>query len=65
MGLGRIFAREGPIVYFPGVAKKISAGECISDIFSFETFETKKTTFFAKNMTGKYQIPNSLGAHPF
>ena len=26
MGVGRIFSREGPIVDFPGLAKKISAG---------------------------------------
>ena len=45
-----------------GLAKYMFAGGAKSGKISFSPLETKKTTFFAKNMMGKCQIKKSLGA---
>jgi len=50
MGVGGIFSRVGPTVVFPGVTIKIFFQDAKSNEISFYPLETKKTTFFAKNV---------------
>jgi len=59
MGVGRIFSRGGQKWIFPDGAKNIFPWGSKSGKISFYPLETKKTTFFAKNLTGKYQNSNS------
>jgi len=42
--------------YVQGLAKNMFAGGAKSGKISFSPLETKKTTFFVKNMMGKCQI---------
>jgi len=64
MGVGRIFSRVGIKWIFPGEAKNIFPGEGQSDKNSFYPLETKKTTFFVKNLIGKCQFSNYMGGKP-
>jgi len=63
-GVGRIFSRG---------EQKLDFSRCSQNYFSkgtkrgkilFYPFETKKTTFFAKNLIGKCQFSNSTGSRP-
>jgi len=50
--------------YVQGLAKIEFAGGAKSGKISFSSLETKKTTFFAKNLMGKCQISKFWGALP-
>jgi len=62
MDVGRIFASGGGIVDFSRGSKKDFRGG--SGKISFYPPATKKTTFFAKNLIRKFQIPGGAKA-PF
>jgi len=65
MGVGRIFFLVvGQKVDFSRRSQNIFPGEGQSDKNSFYPLETKKTTFFAKNLIGKCQFSNSMGGKP-
>jgi len=61
MGAERIVSRQGPNVDFPGVGQKYFYKGAKSVKISFSPLETKKTTFFAKKLSGKCQISKSWG----
>jgi len=62
MGVGKIFSRGGKSGLFQAQSKTSFSREAKSGKISFYPVETKKMTFFGKNLIGKYQIPG--GASP-
>jgi len=58
MSVGRIFCRGGISGFFQGKLR-VFLGEAKNGEIPFFPLETKKTTFFAKNLIGKCQISNS------
>jgi len=57
MGIGRIFSRwGGNSGFFQGQPKRFLQEEAKSGEISFYLIETRKTTFFAKNLMIKCQI---------
>jgi len=56
MGVGRTFSRRWPIVDFSRGSQKFFQGGAKSEEISFLPLETKKTTFFAKDVIGKCKI---------
>jgi len=64
MGVGRIFSRGDHQQIFRQVTIKIFQRGAKSDEISFFPLETKKTTFFAKNIIKKYETSKSIGPLP-
>jgi len=64
MGVGKIFYRGGSCGIFLRVGKNIIPKGAKSGEISFYTLETKKSTFFAKDVIGKCQISKSRGLGP-
>ena len=56
IGVGRIFSRGAHLRFFTEVVKKTFPGVDKSGEISIYPIESTKTTFFAKNLIGKFQI---------